>query len=61
MHDILKIILSDKQITQHTDDVLWNCVSKIYIILLTNVTPLNSMKTDLKNIFHTNHLSPEKL
>ena len=32
---------------QHTDDVLENCTGETYIILLTNVTPIKSIK--LKN------------
>ena len=30
--------------TQHTDDVLQNCTTEIYTILLTNVTPIHSIK-----------------
>ena len=30
--------------TQYTDDVLQNCTPETYIILLTNVTPINSIK-----------------
>ena len=29
---------------QYTHDVLQNCTPETYIILLTNVTPINSMK-----------------
>ena len=29
---------------QYTDDVLENCTPETYIILLTNVTPINSIK-----------------
>ena len=29
---------------QYTNDVLQNCTSETYIILLTNVTPINSIK-----------------
>ena len=29
---------------QYTDDVGQNCTPKTYIILLTNVTPMNSIK-----------------
>ena len=28
----------------YTDDVLYNCTPETYIILLTNVTPINSIK-----------------
>ena len=30
--------------TQYTDDVLYSCTLEAYIILLTNVTPINSIK-----------------
>ena len=30
--------------TQYTDDVLQNCTPEAYIILLTNVTPIHSIK-----------------
>ena len=33
---------------QYTDDVLLNCTPETCIILLTNVTPINSIKT-IKN------------
>ena len=29
---------------QYTDEVLQNCTPKVYIILLTNVAPINSIK-----------------
>ena len=29
---------------QYTDDVLQNCTSETHIILLTNFTPINSIK-----------------
>ena len=29
---------------QYTDDVLWNCTPETCILLLTNVTPINSIK-----------------
>ena len=29
---------------QYTDDVLQNCTPETYIILLTNTTPINSIK-----------------
>ena len=32
-----------EHILQYTDDVLWNCIPKTYIILLTNVTPIKSI------------------
>ena len=33
---------------EHTDNMLQNCTSETYIILLTNVTPINSIK--IKNM-----------
>ena len=33
-----------EHIVQYTDDVLLNCTPEAFIILLTNVTPINSMK-----------------
>ena len=40
-----------EQTVQYTDDVVQNCTSETYIILLTNVTPINSIKNKnyLKN------------
>ena len=37
------LICGGKYTLQHTDDVLYNCVPESYIILLTNVTPINSI------------------
>ena len=34
---------------QYTDDVLQNCAPETPIILLTNVTPINSIKIKNKN------------
>ena len=28
---------------QHTDDVFYNCTPETYVILLTDVTPINSI------------------
>ena len=36
--------------TQHTDDVLQNCTPPTYIILLTNVTPINPIRKKLANV-----------
>ena len=33
---------------QCTDDVLWNCAPETCIILLTSVTPINSIKKKLR-------------
>ena len=39
-----------------TDDTLWNCTPEAYIILLTSVTPINSIKKEnlpsLKTVSH---------
>ena len=35
---------SDGNTIQYTDDVLQNCIPETYIILLTNVTTVNSIK-----------------
>lgn len=31
-------------ITQHTDDIVKNCTAKTHVILLTNITPIKSIK-----------------
>ena len=36
---------------QYTDDVLQNCTPEIYIILLTNVTPINVINFFLRILF----------
>ena len=36
--------LGDEHTIQCTDDVLQNCTPETYIILLSNVTPINSIK-----------------
>ena len=36
--------LGGEHTIQYTDDVLQNCTLETYIILLTNVTPVYSMK-----------------
>ena len=36
--------------TYYVDDILSNCTPETYIILLTNVTPMNSIK--IKNIHY---------
>ena len=33
---------------QYADDILWNCAPDSYIILLTTVTPINSLKINTK-------------
>ena len=35
---------------QYTDDVLQNIAAETYVILLTNVTPMNSIKKKKKEI-----------
>ena len=42
------LICNGEHTTQYTDDVLQNCTPETYIILLTDVTPINSIK-DCKN------------
>ena len=42
---------------QYTDDVLQNCILETYIILLTNVTPGNSIKIEKKHNKNTSYLS----
>ena len=44
--------LGDEHTIQYTDDVLWNCTSETYIILLTNVTSINSTKFFSKSNQH---------
>ena len=39
-----RLDLGGEHTIQRTDDVLWNCPPETYIILLTNVTPINSIK-----------------
>ena len=40
--------LGGEHTIQYTDDVLENCALETYIIVLTNVTPINSIKCFLK-------------
>ena len=41
-----------KYTTQYSDDVLQNCVLETCILLLTSVTPINSVKNEnVKNNF----------
>ena len=39
-----------ERIIQHTDDVLQNCIPKTYLILLTNVTLINSIKKKILTV-----------
>ena len=39
-----------KYTIRYTDDVLQNCTPETYIILLTNVTPINSIKIQKRGI-----------
>lgn len=43
------LTLDGKHIMQYTDNVLKNCILEIYIILLSNVIPINLRKKILKN------------
>ena len=36
-----------KHTIQYTDDVLQNCTPETYVILLTNVTPVNSIENKI--------------
>ena len=36
--------LGGEHTVQYTDGVLWNCTTENYVILLTNVTPIHSIK-----------------
>ena len=38
------LTLGGEHTTQHTNKVLQNCTPQTYVILLTNVTPINSIK-----------------
>ena len=39
-----------KYTIQYTDDVLQNCTSETFVILLTNVTPINSISKIQLNV-----------
>lgn len=38
------LTLGNERTMQYTDDILQNCTVETYIILLTNVTPINLIK-----------------
>ena len=38
------LTLGGKQMVQYENDVLQNCTFEAYIILLTNITPIHSIK-----------------
>ena len=44
------LTLGREHTIQYTDDVLQNCTPETYIVLLSNVTPVNSIKKK-KNSF----------
>ena len=47
---------------QYTDDILQNCTPETYIILLTNVTPMNSVKKNKNKLgMKWNYLNQEFL
>ena len=46
------LTLGGKHTIQYTDDVLQNCTIEIYIILLANITPINSTKYILEHKEH---------
>lgn len=41
-----RLTLGGERTMQYTDDVLCNCTLETYIILLTNVTPINLIKIE---------------
>ena len=43
------LTLSGEHTMQYTDDVLQNYTPEIYVILITNVIPINSIKKIFKN------------
>ena len=45
---VLEVTHVGEHTVYYTDEVIWNCTPKIYIILLTNVTPINSIKKENK-------------
>ena len=45
------LTLSGEHTMQYTDDVLQNYTPEIYVILITNVIPINSIKKNLKKLF----------
>ena len=34
---------SGEHTVRYTDDILWNCIPETYVILLTKITPINSI------------------
>ena len=44
------LTLGGEHTIQYTDDVLQNCTFETYIISLTNVTTINSIKIFLKEV-----------
>ena len=52
------LIQGGEHTVQYTDGVLENFISETYMILLTNVTPINSIKIKKKkmNLMKTHHL-----
>ena len=42
------LALGSEHTVQYTDDVLQNCTPETYIILLANITPINSIKTKIQ-------------
>ena len=46
VYKVTDLILGGEHTIQYTDDALWNYIPKTCIILLTNVTPINVIKTN---------------
>ena len=43
-----RLNLGGEHTMQYTDEVLQNCTPETYVILLTNVIPMNSIKSKIK-------------
>lgn len=43
------VTLYDEHIVQYIDDVLSSCILENYMVLLTNVTPIHSIKNKIEN------------
>ena len=45
-----RLDLGGEDIVQCTEDVLWDCVPETCIILLTSISPINSIKSEKKEV-----------
>ena len=43
---VLEVTHIGEHTIHYTDEVIWNCTPEIYIVLLTNVTSINSIKKE---------------